>query len=262
MNLSNVSNIRFNGSDVKLAKIDGIIVYKKEEEDALLIVRYTTNASGVLPTFNDTFEGYEIEEDNNNGIYTVTIRTNKEDNLPTSINFNGKSNLLAVEYLNANNITDMSFMFYGCNNLTALDLSNFDTSEVANMCGMFFDCTNLTLLDLSNFDTSKVIDISYMFYNCTNLTSLDLSNFDCSKVTNMGEMFYSCNKLTSLDSMKNIATNLRLPASLNEESVLDVIDNLATVATTKTLNMSAIQLSWVSEDKIIEANNKGWTISA
>ena len=289
MNLLNVSNIRFNGADVKLAKINGVIIYRKNEEDALLIARYTANASGVLPTFNDTFEGYETEEVNNNGIYTVTIRTNKEDNLPTMISFNGKSNLLTVEYLkvtskvtnmgymfsgctnltsldlsnfNTSEVTNMGYMFQNCTNLTSLDLSNFNTSEVDSMYGTFQNCTNLTSLDVRNFDTSKVTDMYGMFYGCTNLTSLDLSNFDVSNVTNMSNMFQSCNKLTSLDSMKNIATNLSLPASLNEESVLDVIDNLATVTTTKTLTMSATQLSWVSEDKIIEANNKGWTISA
>ena len=101
-----------------------------------------------------------------------------------------------------------------------------------------------------------------MFYGDNNLTSLDLSGFDTSKVTNMSNMFYGCDKLTSLGSMMNICANLTLPSALNKESILDVVDNLATVTSTKTLKINAQQLSWISEDKIREANNKGWTISA
>ena len=61
---------------------------------------------------------------------------------------------------------------------------------------MFDYCSNLTSIDLSNFDTSNVTNMSCMFNNCSNLTSLDLSNFDTSKVTNMSRMFYCCSVKT------------------------------------------------------------------
>ena len=47
-----------------------------------------------------------------------------------------------------NSIEDMSNMFYYCNNLTNLDLSNFDTSNVTDMSNMFYYCNSLTNLDL------------------------------------------------------------------------------------------------------------------
>ena len=37
----------------------------------------------------------------------------------------------------------MGGMFNGCNSLTSLNLSNFDTSKVENMGGMFDRCDNL-----------------------------------------------------------------------------------------------------------------------
>lgn len=97
------------------------------------------------------------------------------------------------------NVDSMINMFYSCDNLTSIDLSNFDTSNVVNMDGMFYDCSKLTTLNLSNFDTSKVHGMTYMFFNCYNLTSLDLSNFNTSKVTDMRNMFDSCYRLTTLD---------------------------------------------------------------
>ena len=96
-------------------------------------------------------------------------------------------------------MTDMSWMFDNCLNLTTLDLSNFDTSNVTDMSYMFSYCSRLISLDLSSFDTSNVTDMSYMFEDCSGLTLLDLSSFNTSKVTIMGDMFYNCESLTHLD---------------------------------------------------------------
>ena len=90
-------------------------------------------------------------------------------------------------------------MFFDCNNLTKLDLSNFDTSKVTDMSGMFAWCSNnLTSINLSNFDTSKVIEMNNMFDGCSNLITLDLSNFDTSNVKEMYSMFYYCSNLTTI----------------------------------------------------------------
>jgi len=37
---------------------------------------------------------------------------------------------------------------------------------VTNMSSMFYNCQNLTELDLSNWDVSKMTDMDHMFYNC------------------------------------------------------------------------------------------------
>ena len=101
--------------------------------------------------------------------------------------------------LDTSNVTNMGSMFYQCDSLTSLDLSNFDTSKVTSMSDMFGVCSKLTNLDLSNFDVSKVTNMSDMFSSCSSLTGLNLSNFNTSKVTNMKYMFFNCRSLTSLD---------------------------------------------------------------
>ena len=63
-------------------------------------------------------------------------------------------------------MTDCSFMFGDCYNLTNIDLSSFNTQNVTNMSNMFYDCNNLNNLDLSSFDTKNVTDISSIFYKC------------------------------------------------------------------------------------------------
>ncbi|MCH5248911.1 MAG: BspA family leucine-rich repeat surface protein [Lachnospiraceae bacterium] len=96
-------------------------------------------------------------------------------------------------------MTDASYMFYECRNLTSIDLSDFDTSQVTNMIGMFSGCAKLTSLDLSGFNTAKVTAMGEMFCYCKSLTDLNVSFFNTAKVTDMHMMFDGCASLTSLD---------------------------------------------------------------
>ena len=113
--------------------------------------------------------------------------------------FSKVTTIYGMELLDTSNVTNMSYMFRGCTELTTLDLSSFNTSSVTNMSNMFYSCSALTTLDLSSFNTSSVTNMSYMFRGCTELTTLDLSSFNTSSVTNMSNMFYSCSALTTLD---------------------------------------------------------------
>ena len=115
--------------------------------------------------------------------------------------FSGCSNLtsLDVSGFDTSNVTDMSWLFDGCSGLTSLDVSGFDTSNVTHIEGMFYGCSGLTSLDVSGFDTSNVTYMGMMFSRCSGLTGLDVSGFNTSSVTHMSSMFYGCSGLTSLD---------------------------------------------------------------
>ena len=84
----------------------------------------------------------------------------------------------------------MRNLFNGCTNLTSLNLSSFDTSNVKYISYMFNRCTGLTSLNLSSFDISNVEEMDSMFYYCKNLTNLDIRNFDFSNV-NVDDTYYS-----------------------------------------------------------------------
>ena len=123
--------------------------------------------------------------------------------------FSGFSEMTTIDLsaLDTSEVTNMVGMFGGCSSLLSLDVSNFDTSEVTNMNDMFLGCSNLTSLDLSKFDTSKVTDMRNMFIWCSNLTSLDLSKFDTSKVMYMSAMFCDCPAWDTVDQTKFAATD-------------------------------------------------------
>ena len=55
--------------------------------------------------------------------------------------------------------------FYGCRSLTTVEgIEYLNTENVTNMSGMFRECS-LRTLDLSSFDTKNVTDMSNMFCN-------------------------------------------------------------------------------------------------
>ena len=64
-------------------------------------------------------------------------------------------------------VTDMSYMFYGCNELTSVgNISGLDISSVTDMSYMFAFCKKFNQ-DLSKWNVSKVRYNSYMFDSCS-----------------------------------------------------------------------------------------------
>lgn len=115
--------------------------------------------------------------------------------------------------LDTSNVTNMSRMFYSCDNLINFTLT-MDTSKVTDMSQMFMVCLNLQSIQL-NFDTSNVLNMKSMFSRADTIKTIDISSFDTSNVTNMAEMFcwnaqmkkitvssgFTTDKVTSSDNM-------------------------------------------------------------
>ena len=119
----------------------------------------------------------------------------------TATMFSGMEKLATIdgiEYLNTENVTDMSAMFSGCQSLDSLNVSNFDTQKVEDMSSMFSGCQKLDSIDVTKFNTENVIKMSSMFSGCQNLDTLDISNFDTKNVTKMDAMFSVCQALTTI----------------------------------------------------------------
>ena len=104
--------------------------------------------------------------------------------------------ITGLEYLNTENVTDMSLLFNNCQKLTSLDVTHFNTAKVTNMYRMFNAC-GLTSLDLSNFNTEKVTNMEAMFSVCPNLKAIYASDkFITAAVTKSENMFSYCNSLS------------------------------------------------------------------
>ena len=106
---------------------------------------------------------------------------------------------LDLSNFNTSKVTNLIYTFCGCKNLETLDISSFDTSQVYNMSYLFADCRKLAEINVSHFKTGAVTDFRYMFQNCTAVKTLDVSSFDTSMAAFMTNMFAGCSAITELD---------------------------------------------------------------
>ena len=190
---------------------------------------------GTLSDWGDSLPEW-LEGYRSSMIQAVTIRGNVKA-LTCRYMFYGCRRLTALDLsdLNTSSVTDMSNMFAGCSKLTSLIVSNFDTSSVINMSCMFASCGGLTTLDVSSFDTSSVTDMSGMFGGCSGLTSLNVNNFDTSSVTDMSGMFCGCS-----------ATSLDL-SSFDTSNVTDMSSMFGGCSGLTSLNVSSFDTSAVTD---------------
>ena len=65
-------------------------------------------------------------------------------------------------------------MFYNLVNISEIDLTNFDTSNIKKMKSMFYGCKGLKNIIFGNINTSSVEDMSQLFKFCTIITSIDV----------------------------------------------------------------------------------------
>ena len=94
---------------------------------------------------------------------------------------------------------DCYSLFWRYSKLSSIDFNDlFDTSRVYSMEAMFFGCCELSWLDLSSFDTSQVRTMNGMFARCRNLQWIDLRSFNTSRVETMNGMFWGCRKLRAI----------------------------------------------------------------
>ncbi len=196
----------FHTSDYK-SKTTSIVTKSDNEVPATAIESWDLSVDG-----DGSVMAYSEDDGTGNGTYKVTIGGTGGILAPENMTeyFRGFVEVTSIDLssLNTSNVTNMSNMFLSVASVKTLDLSNFDTSNVTDMSGMFrgkgraaymYQYNSFETINLSSFDTSSVTDMSNMFYSCKSLISLDLSSFDTSNVTDMSGMFDDYNSLTSLD---------------------------------------------------------------
>ena len=144
-----------------------------------------------------------------------TIKLVWKENINSTFNmFRACNQISAIDlsHFDSSQVNNMANMFYGCANLASLNLNDMNTSQVTNMNSMFYQCDKLALINLSSFDTSKVSLMNSMFLGCINIKVLDLSSFNTSNVLEMGSMFFGCKhlemlNLSNFDTSKVITMN-------------------------------------------------------
>ena len=228
MELKTDGTLLLNGNAVKTEGDDN-----KLRLGQILAMKFTSNSStNHAPKygFNDLFSSSNTAiVFSSSKTYTVTANTIKVYQFGDFVAFESSGGVYVYPILGKVGypttgewikVENCYKMFYACENITSLNLSMFDTSEVTNMSYMFYDCSGVTSVDLSSFDTSKVMDMRYMFEKCPALIYLDLSQFDMSNVVYYDRFFgfgsgVSAAGITTLKTPKiNPHDDIPLPRTL------------------------------------------------
>ena len=115
-------------------------------------------------------------------------------------------NIDELEFLNTKYCNSFSYMFHGCKLLSDLKaLEQWSVSRGTNFSNMFYRCLALSNIKaLENWNVSKNTDFSHMFYGCSSLADIKpLENWDVSNGSNFSSMFFGCKLLTDIKSLEN-----------------------------------------------------------
>lgn len=172
--------------------------------------------------------------------------------------FCNKRNLQQCNLINFYGTPNLSYVFWWCNNLTNLDVSNWNMSNVTNLGNAFYDCNKLVTLDVSNWNTSNVTNLSHIFSYCSKLTNLDVSNWNTNKVTDLYAAFSSCNNLINLN-LSNWNTSQVISLQWTFASCLR-LQNL-NIANWDIKNIKSLYVTFDSCRSLINLNLSNWNVS-
>lgn len=164
-------------------------------------------------------------------------------------------------------ITSASATFYSCKVLKELTLpKGFGTNITSSggTFGFFQNCTSLTSLILPDGFGTKMTSLANMFRGCTSIYSISFPDGFGAKATAAGaSIFYDCKNLTVITGDLSLGCNFTLSTapSLSKESILNVLNSIRPVTTTKTLTLGETHLSKLTESEKAIATNKGWTLA-
>lgn len=203
---------------------------------------------------------------------------------------------LNVDGLNLSNCTNISSMF---GNMWRVDeiVGNItpSTSKLTNCSSLFNACYSLKRLpNLTGWDLSKATDVNSMFSGlygirelntdgiifptvntkhdnffryCYQLINLNASNIDLKYASASYSNFISdCRELIEFYPPQNIgygnrACNFSFANMLSHDSLLRILNNLATVTTATTLTLGKANLDVLTDEEKAIATSKGWTLA-
>lgn len=196
--------------------------------------------------------------------------------------------LKEISFIGNEKISGMREMFYNCKSLK--NIINLDTSKSTTCYRAFGSCGNLEEITV---DFSAITDsssgLNYTFNGCSKLKKVNILSDSIGNAKNLGNLFGFCTLLEEVPAwdiknvtnlsdivsscwnlkrvhLKNIGANLTIPTStqvdnFDREAMIEVMNNLQTVTTTKKLTFGSARLAKLTDEDKAIATNKGWTLA-
>lgn len=150
-------------------------------------------------------------------------------------------------------------LFYNYRSKSVNGLISFnDTANVTDMSYMFNKCYNLTTIPA--LYTSNVTNMTQMFRDCSSLNTIPA--LDASNVTNMSGTFDYCYRLASI-GLYGFTRSIRISdTSLGHDDLVAFLNQAGTAYnSSQKITMGADKLALLSDEEKAIATNKGWTLA-
>lgn len=204
---------KYNYFEANPNNVNGFILVLYQNNEIIENTYETNWGDGTVNT--ETFHAYQTE-----GFYNIKTKLQPgTSNLVSTVLLKEKAtnainkyenktkNLITKIFSIRKDLTDMSYMFFGCEILKEVYSNNINTANIISMEYLFANCSSLSTLDLSSWDVSNVKSTTAMFNGCKSLNYINLDNWNTNKLTQTISMFGECLSLTSLDFLSNFDTS-------------------------------------------------------
>ena len=247
-------------------------------------INITTNSEALL--FNHALDRTKIERVElhvPNGFMTIeelfgngstTVKTAKIEHgkyINARSAFYNCTNLESVtitksgRYISSNNNTIYTYMCMGCPNLKYCRLvfdsgrANFIDNCFANPNGNE-SRTDPLVIEFDSIVDKPSINMNFAFQN--NKYIEEIPTLDATNVINLSTAFRGATGILKIH-LTNISVNIDISSctKMTAESLLEVLNNLATVTSTMTCTLGATNLAKLTDEDKAIATNKGWTLA-
>ena len=118
--------------------------------------------------------------------------------------YNNNKSFLDLTDIDISELDNLSYIFWGLDNMEDVDISGWDISNVKFMKGIFSNCTKLKkIIGIENLDVSKLENANNMFFCCKKLVELDLTKWNPVSLQYTRQMFYECSNLKIIKNIEN-----------------------------------------------------------
>ena len=197
-----------------------------DKNDYSFTATYKTKNGESLKIFNPSRLGlkegdyfiYESSEDSN-------LRRIEELEIDDGILNSTKNGITTIKVNFTSQLSNLDFMFEGCENLINVNLSNLNSS-IDSMIYTFTNCKNLEQVDFTSIDTSNVTGMDFLFAGCDNLVELTgFESLNTSSVTKTAGMFSECSSLISVNLSGFDLDNIEEPSGMFiNNTALQIVD--------------------------------------
>lgn len=179
--------------------------------------------------------------------------------------FDTCTNLEAVAFPSGcgKNVVSLNYCFNNCGSITNISFPPGFGSATINMYAIFKGCKSLESISFPSGFGANLGNVVEGFDGCSALVSIDFPSGFGAKAYNFDRCFRGCSNLENINGgiEANASLDLSPCTKLTHGSLMNIINSIQTVTTTKKLTLGTTNLAKLTDEEKKVATDKGWTLA-